>query len=344
MVIRASSSQQVDALLTDLAADAPLRRDSAVARLTVIGSRAVQRLIALAANVQKPPVARAAAFRALEGIADPRGLQPALVALGDLDAGVSIAAIGTARALLLTPHGVDALDRLASLALDRKRSAAVRLSAIHALSDLDASTLEPLFTTLRQDPDPEIAAIAAPGVARNIRGPIERLADAAAGNLSIEPESLRRAIAAASAEIAPSMLHKLVEHIRVREGSEPAARRAEWMAARAAAHLALARRNSRVALYDLRETIEAARQPLPVEFLAAVTTIGDVSCLESLVTAFARTSSRRQPADEWWRRHLAEAFHDIVRREKMTRQHAEIKKIEKRWKEAMNELWSPLKL
>jgi hypothetical protein len=106
---------------------------------------------------------------------------------------------------------------------------------------------------------------------------------------------------------------------------------------RAATHLALAQRGSRLALYDLRETIESARQPVAVEFLAAVTAIGDASCLESLAATYARQAA--SGPDDWWRRHLADAFRTIVSREKITRRHAVVKKIEKRWKTALDELW-----
>ena len=93
----------------------------------------------------------------------------------------------------------------------------------------------------------------------------------------------------------------------------------------AATHLALAQRNSRLALYDLRETIESTRERIPVEFYAAVTVIGDTSCLEALAIAHTRAK------DDWSRRQLADAFRAIVGREKLTRGHAVAKKIEKRW-------------
>ena len=35
--------------------------------------------------------------------------------------------------------------------------------------------------------------------------------------------------------------------------------------------------------------------------------------------------------DTWWRDHLARAFREIVAREKLTRRHGALKKIEKRW-------------
>jgi hypothetical protein len=97
--------------------------------------------------------------------------------------------------------------------------------------------------------------------------------------------------------------------------------------ARAAAHVTLAQRGSRLALYDLRESLEAARGGLPVEFLMAITLIGDATCLEAIAAAH----SKAKPKDAWWRRHLVEAFQAVVKREQITRRHAAMKKIEKRW-------------
>ncbi|MGH9139797.1 MAG: hypothetical protein ACRD2I_01500, partial [Vicinamibacterales bacterium] len=112
--------------------------------------------------------------------------------------------------------------------------------------------------------------------------------------------------------------------------------RDQWRLARAAAHVTLAQRGSRLALYDLRDSLEAARGPLPVEFLAAITLIGDASCLEAIAAAHARA----RPKDAWWRRHLAEAFQTIVKRDQLTRRHAAMKKIEKRWPGALDGLWA----
>src|SRR5205823_3704029 len=60
VVIKASSGKAIDALVADLASDAAVKRDAAVARLTVIGARAVERLIALATNVSATSSARVA--------------------------------------------------------------------------------------------------------------------------------------------------------------------------------------------------------------------------------------------------------------------------------------------
>ena len=94
--------------------------------------------------------------------------------------------------------------------------------------------------------------------------------------------------------------------MRARETEEPAAEpQAEWRVVRRALHQILASRQSRVALYDLRETLEADDGPLPVEFVAALTAIGDTSCLEAIGGAYARAAAAGQPSHDWWRQHLA---------------------------------------
>ena len=74
MVIRLSSARHIDALLEDLTAGSAVAREAAVARLILVGGRAVDRLTKLAALTETPTAARLGAFRALEGIGDVRGL------------------------------------------------------------------------------------------------------------------------------------------------------------------------------------------------------------------------------------------------------------------------------
>jgi hypothetical protein len=122
----------------------------------------------------------------------------------------------------------------------------------------------------------------------------------------------------------------LIEQIRAREQGDSAT---AWTGARAAVHAALAARSSRLAVYDLRESLERATQPLPVEMLTALGAIGDRSCLEAIAAAYSRVS------DQWWRRHLVEAFHVIVAREGITRRTGPVAKIHKRHPEALDRLW-----
>lgn len=150
-------------------------------------------------------------------------------------------------------------------------------------------------------------------------------------------DTIRREIARRGSDVPLGALLRLIERVREREQALPPTEARRWLGARASAHVALATRGSRVALYDLREALEGARAPLPVEFLAALTLIGDGSCLESIAAAY--TNAGGDHADDWWPRHLADAFQAIVSREGVTRRHAVAKKIEKRWPDALRALW-----
>jgi hypothetical protein len=325
LVIRASSGKQVNALIADLSSESAIKRDAAIARLTVIGERAVDRLTGLTSNPGASPAARIAAFRVLEAIAEPRGLASALAAFADPDSSIAVAALNTARVFLHTGEGVEALDRVIEIALDHRRPIAVRVAAIQALTDLPEVTVKPVLTALEGDADAEIRNVLQPLPRRASVNTVQRLEAAADGSLPSDPEALKSAIARSSTAVALPTLHQIVERVRVHEGAVPQERRVDWMAARAATHLALAHRNSRLALYDLRETIESSRERIPVEFFAAVTAIGDASCLEPIATAYSRAK------DAWSRRQLADAFRAIVGREQVTRRHAVAKKIQKRW-------------
>jgi hypothetical protein len=62
--------------------------------------------------------------------------------------------------------------------------------------------------------------------------------------------------------------------------------------------------------------------------MAALSLAGDATCLESIAAAHALAGGSES---DWWREHLADAFHAIVKRERLTRRHAVMKKIQKRW-------------
>ena len=120
----------------------------------------------------------------------------------------------------------------------------------------------------------------------------------------------------------------MLVRIRAREESETGAARDAWTRARGAAHVALARRGSRLGVYDLRESLEKSGTPLPVEFMAALSLIGDATCLESIAAAYAYAPATQ---DDWWRDHLVDTFRAVVKREKLDARHAVMKKIQKRW-------------
>ncbi len=88
MVIRRSSAREVSALLQDLESGSEAARDAAVARLSVIGTRAVEGLLALIGSTRAAP-ARAAALATLEAIGDPRAADAALGCLEAEDAALA---------------------------------------------------------------------------------------------------------------------------------------------------------------------------------------------------------------------------------------------------------------
>ena len=339
MAIQVSSSKLIDSLIADLAAGPASRREAAVARLTLAGPRAVERLAALAGSDGASLPARAAALRALEGIGDPRALTPALEILSDVRADVSlgIAAAAVARVFLRGARGAAAVDRLSEVALDRARPDAVRLAALRVLRDLKPATIAPLLRSLAADPS---AAIRADAMAKKkgrtaAPDPLEFVAGVAEHGLADEAHdaaALQRALAEAGNSVPLPDLHRLIERIREREAVEPAARKKEWTAARAAVHVALANRGSRLALYDLRDSLQG-EAPLPADFIAALTAVGDASCLESVAAAHAKTKHAA------WRGQLADAFRAIVAREGLTRRHAAVKRLALRYARALEELW-----
>jgi hypothetical protein len=327
--IRKSSAASIDALTADLASPSAVTREAAIARLTVIGPRAVESLVAVVGRVETGPTARLAAIRALEALADERALDVALRAALDADAGVAAGAVALAQVFLTGRRDPAVLDRLTTIALDRSRPEAVRLAAVTAVSGLKAATLKPLWETLAADPSAAIreciGALARPAGRRAEAPAGDQLHEAAEAGLPDHPETLRRLLTAGGTTAPLATLHRIIERLREREAAAPAAARGEWTRARGTAHIALAKRSSRIGIYDLREALEAASTPMPVEFLAALSIAGDASCLEAIAAAHGRATHT------WWRQHLDDTFQAIVAREGLTRRHAVMKKIEKRW-------------
>ncbi len=293
-----SGTGDVGRLVADLTHDDPLRRAAAVARLRVAGIRAFPRVHALIRSSAPPPV-RAAALDALDGLDDPRAAQAAVECLQDQDARVVGAALTVLRAWVTREDGLHILDVVTALALDPEREAAVRRAAVETLSDLPTHIVD---------------AIAAQTPTTADESPVSH-------------DAHRTRAWVSSHDTAPlSTLHAVVTRCREQELHGTLADRQAWLLARGAAHSALSRRGSRVALYDLREAFEGATAPLPLDFLAAIEAIGDGSCLESLARAWAAA-----PRETWWCDRLTAAAAAIVTREKLTGRHSAVKRVHARW-------------
>jgi hypothetical protein len=90
--------------------------------------------------------------------------------------------------------------------------------------------------------------------------------------------------------------------------------------------VALARRGSRLALYDLRDTFGAATRPLPLDFLTAIAAVGDESCHDPLARAWGRAGT-----EPWWQTRLAEAAHDVMARRGLSGRHATVRRLRDKW-------------
>jgi hypothetical protein len=323
MVIKASAAGEIRQLIDALGGGDEVRREAAIARLAIIGPRAVDRLIAAYRSCPERET-RIAILRALEPLRDRRVLPAARAALstgGD----EAIAAANALRGLLDAEHAATAagaLDALVATALDASAERRVRLAAFGALQEMPAAIRERVTAAL----GPRAGIAARPDAAASAAW-----ADALDGRLPDDPAALR-VLVQDRAQTAPlGELRMLIDLVREREqAARKAAGRTGWQSVRGALHQALALRGSRIALYDLRETLEGLTAPLPASFLTALHTVGDESCLAPLAAAHAGA-----PANSAWRHQLAVAFHAIAKRERITKRSAVIKKIAARWPEIL---------
>jgi hypothetical protein len=324
MPIRRSSAVDVDRLMAELSSADDLRRQTAQARLAVIGARAVTKLCALALDDNEAGQARLAAIQSLEAIGDPRSLGPAAtLAERNDEIGLSAIAVLGAIVRLKEARATRAFDRLAALVLDQETPDERRLAALAALEGLSERLLKPIYDALAADRNPRLSARATRrAVGATI--PLETLLECP---LPDDPGVVAAVIREEVESAKVTTLRRAVEAVRARERAVEGERRAVWTAIRGQVHQALAARTSRLALYDLRETLEHAGGPLPVGFLAAAAVIGDNTCLEPLAAAWVHAA----PEDHWWRDHLADAFRAIVTREHLGRRHQVVRRILDRW-------------
>jgi hypothetical protein len=335
MVIKASAASEVRTLVEALEGDDDVYREAAIARLAVIGSRAVEKLTAAYAGTSDR-VARLAMLRALEAIGDHRSGSLARQAIKE-GGGVAVAAAGVLRALLPSRHeaaATAALDTLVAVALDRQAEHRLRLAAFEALQDMPGDVRVRVGQALAADPDGALRT-GAKAADRDAAEAEAAWNDALEGRLPDDPRGLRDTLATRGATAPLNTLRKMIDLVRRKGDDVPRAQREGWLMLRGSLHQVLALRGSRVALYDLRESLEHGTGTLPVSFLAALHVLGDQSCLEALAAAYTRAGSK----DEHWRHQLVSAFRAIARREKLTARHAAVKRLAARWPDAAA-LWS----
>lgn len=330
MSIKPSAAAEVRALIATLSGDDDVKREAAVARLSVLGARGIDRLMAAYTDPASTEGTRIAVLRIFEAVADPRPLpliRQALTGSSDL----TLAAIGALRGLLTTADGdtfTDALDALVAIVADRTADRRLRLAAFDALREAPADVQEQLTAALRADEDAAIrAAVEAPADESAAAG--VEWDEVIAGRVANDPAPLIEATGTRATTAPLGELQKMIDIARDGESEAPGTpRRIQWQALRGELHQALAHRGSTVAVYDLRESLDAAREALPATFVTALQAVGDASCLEPAAAAYVRID------DSGWRARLGAAMEAIVSREKLTARHAVLKKIAARWPEA----------
>src|SRR5690606_28036598 len=308
-------------LIDDLSSADAARRESAAARLAIAGQAAVQPLRALVATDEAAAEARVAALRTLAGIAGAHATAAA-AAVATLDSPVDALAAEGIDLLRTMLEGREdetaattALEHLTQLALSAAAPVERRRAAIDALSGLPETLLRPILEALASDADPALAARGA--AARRQQGPT--LADVLAGGQPPDsPAALSALIDAAGSTAPVTDLRRATGLVRGRERREGEAghhdRRGAWRLIRGRVHRALGDRDSQVALYDLRETLEQADAPVTVDFLAAAMKVGDENCLDGLAARWVTAGT-----DRWLRDQLELAVRSIITRRSLTR-------------------------
>lgn len=339
MPIQRSAATEIRQLVDRLVGDNAIDRDAASARLAVIGPRATRALTRALEGTTSAPV-QAAILRTLESIHDPHSVGIVTRWTDSSDVEVASAAIRVLHRFLRCDDAAlanAAFEQVTSVILDPTRPAPVRAAALEALSDLPGDATREVLRQLEGDPNvPLRAAARAPGRLKPVP---ETLAEITQASLCPDPVVLGGLLEKEGRTVPLAVLGRLIEFLRAREEAETASpRRTEWQAARGAVHHALAERRSRLALYDLRESLAVIPGPLPVGFLAALEHIGDASCLDEIATAYLRARAAR---DRWWTEHLAAAFHEIVRREHLTRRSAAVKRMITKHPRAAEDLLPP---
>ena len=213
----------MDRLIADLDSSDSVRRDASIARLRVLGARAVPRLAKVIAS-SSPSGVRVRAMAALEGIDDRQASEIALHTLTATDVDLVVAALGVLRGWVPRETGTRLLEAITVIAVDRNRDARLRVAAVEALSELPDHLVRPIR---EQAPPPE-----------------------AAGPLLDDPVVAREWVDAHGAKATLATLHDAIKTFRDSEDRADTSRgRAEWITARGAAHERLAERGSRLALY-----------------------------------------------------------------------------------------------
>jgi len=284
MPIVPSRAGRIRALVEQLASERPAERDSAVARLTLLGIRVVEPL--RASLVGASARTRLAALEVLERIEDPRALPALLTLTGDPDRAVALRAI-EAVGHRPDPRSLSTLTGLLDSGSTRRRGAAARALARQHEAGLDEA-LEPLVDAVVDEKAETRFRLALIDVLLQIQPPLPRATLRPLGRRLASSDAL--AIAARAAEIEGTGARRasrssapadLVERLAEGKVSEDEAREV-------AARLG---REETVPLERLHQALERAAAPRAVGALAVVLgSVGGPPSIPVLSRALARVT------------------------------------------------------
>lgn len=327
MTIVPSRSADIQRWLAALGAEEPRARDSAIARLTLVGERAVPGLLqALRSDIR---LARVGALRVLERLRSPRALAEIVPQLEAGDPEIASAA-AAAVAAYETADALPALVRAVHHPDPGTREAATR-----GLLQLFAAGVEEAM-------EPLLAAAFDP----DLDEPLQALALSV---VDLLPESERRAILAQASEAAGRSVRQATAGVDALLASLPdgasavtalhralvslaGARTPAAAGAGARVHVALAERDSRIALYDLRERL--AERPLreSASLLTAAARVGDASLVAPIVALAADAPAHTAAC--------ADALAAIVTREKLKKTQRDVKAVRPEHRKVLDGLWA----
>jgi HEAT repeat protein len=330
MPIVPSKASETKALIAALDDRRPARREAALARLTLLGERSLP--YAVEALRSPSPLVRMGALSMLERAGTNRALPHALPLLADADEAVAARAAQVA-ASHLDPRTVKALRKaLRTRGPEVARAAAEALVRLFDLGLVEA--LEPLLDALFDEGAVDEVRLVALGVVARL--PAEESAPLLTRLAGTTSRRMSRAVAShrgpPPSDHAPSIpaLHREIERLSAAGSgqTEPGAA----AAAKADVHLALARLDSRIALYDLREMLEARPVRSAGVLLQAAGLIGDKSLVATLARLAAEEPGLLEPC--------AEAFGAIVRRSSLRRTSASMRVVKAAHQPALARLWA----
>lgn len=368
MPILPSAGKRIQELLFRLESTVAAERESAVARLTLLGPRTIPHLQDFLGKARA--TGRLAALEVLEGLGEVRALASVLPLTKDANEDVARRAIevaarfpepATAAALgeVLSSGSpsrrpgavrslghlqrlglVEAVEPLLGLLLDEGEDDSLRLQALDSLSSLDLRALLPALQTLARDRSPAVVRGARDLMSR--RSGAQRTEPAPEDGIPTLLARLARP-RISSAEVStivdalvkrrsPALLPLLGRRLDALS-AEAAALGAEATArSKARIHLALGALGSRIALHDLREMLKARPLHAAPDLLAAAHLVGDASLVPALAALAADEPRLLGPA--------ATAFQAIARRLKLRRTSRTVKALGPQHKAALELLWS----